>query len=39
MIDILDLPRGENILSIKKVILKDSLQVQEDYAFVPFWKE
>ena len=39
VIDIIDLPRGKNILKIKKTKFEGDEQIMADYAVVPFWKE
>lgn len=39
VINISDLPVGENILTIKKISFKKDQQILKDYAFAPFWKE
>ncbi|MCK5168936.1 MAG: hypothetical protein KAQ75_03575, partial [Bacteroidales bacterium] len=39
VIDIIDLPRGKNILTIKRIKFEKGEQIMADYAIVPFWKE
>ena len=39
VIDIIDLPRGKNILKLKRVMFDGDKQTMGDLAIVPFWKE
>jgi hypothetical protein len=39
VIDIIGLPRGKNILKIKRTKFEDDKQIMADFAILPFWKE